>query len=239
LTYDKHAHVEPPEPPLIQPEEMFENDPQRDRKIPKRRLARERVMQMLYAHELGGRDIPELFNELVERDLALADERTSDGKQSSIKTSPEDVTKAWLETSGKAANDKDSSSSDDGALSFARELTSALVQHREEIDSLLSGKLERWDIRRVALIDRLLIQLGIAELLYFPEIPPKATINELIEIAKEFSTKESGKFINGLLHAVMTHLRETGELKKTGRGLLDESANEYSPAKTKRKKESE
>jgi N utilization substance protein B len=233
LTYDKHAHVEPPEPPLIVAEEIFENDPQRDRKIPKRRLARERVMQMLYAHELGGRDIPELFQELVESDLAQADERTSDGKQASIKTSPKDITKEWLESSEKAS--KDSSSSDDGALNFARDLTSALVQHREEIDKLISGKLERWDIRRVALIDRLLIQLGVAELLYFPEIPPKATINELIEIAKDFSTKESGQFINGLLHAVMTQLRETGELKKTGRGLLDKSSEGYRPAKTNRK----
>ena len=169
----------------------------------------------------------------VERDLAQADERSSDDKQSSVKTSPKDVTKGWLEASEKAP--KDSLSFDDGALNFARDLTSALVQHREEIDKLISGKLERWDIRRVALIDRLLIQLGVAELLYFPEIPPKATINELIEIAKDFSTKESGQFINGLLHAVMTHLRETGELKKTGRGLLDKSANGYSPAKTNRK----
>jgi transcription antitermination protein NusB len=240
LTNTKHAHAEPPEPPLIQPEEMFENDPQRDRKIPKRRLARERVMQMLYAHELGGGDIPKLFLEMVERDLAQADERTADGKQNAEKAepdSPAETVKAWLDGSGKAPKNarKDNSSIDDGALGFARELTAALTEHSDEINALLSGKLERWDIRRVALIDRLLIQIGIAELLYFPEIPPKATINELIEIAKDFSTKESGKFINGLLHAVMTHLRESGGLNKTGRGLVGESASGFRPAKTIRK----
>jgi N utilization substance protein B len=225
---------------------MFENDPIRDRKIPKRRLARERVMQMLYAHELGGREIPELFKELIEQDLEQADERSGVGKQSEAKRSgraglpsvanDEDF---GLEVPANANNDRsagdESYAGDEGALNFARKLISALTEHREEIDKLISGKLERWEMSRVALIDRLLIQLGVAELLYFPEIPPKATINELIEIAKDFSTEESGQFINGLLHAVMTQLRESGGLKKTGRGLIDKSAEGYRPAKTIRK----
>ena len=88
----------------------------------------------------------------------------------------------------------------------------------------------------MALIDRILIQMGIAELLYFPDIPPKASINELIEIAKDYSTEESGKFINGILHAIMTHLAETGKIQKSGRGLMEESASGYRPAKTNRNK---
>ena len=60
--------------------------------------------------------------------------------------------------------------------------------------------------------------------MYFPEIPPKATINELIEIAKDFSTEESGKFINGILHAVKEDLQSKGELNKEGRGLIDQSS---------------
>jgi len=199
VTHPTHEHFEALEPPRIEAEELFENDPKRDRKLPKRRLARERVMQMLYANELGGSDLDLLFKELVEKDLTEADERAASGKPSSTVTEGEEP---------------------NGALTFARDLTFALVKHREEINNLITGKLQRWDIRRVALIDRLLIQIGITELLYFPEIPPKATINELIEIAKDYSTDESGKFINGLLHAVMTHLRETGELKKSGRGLI-------------------
>ena len=180
-----HDQYEQIEPVRIESGEIFENDPERDRKLPRRRLARERVMQMLYAHEIGQRDMNSLFFELIQKDL----------------------------------------SKDETALEFARDLTLKLTTHREEIDHLITDKLRHWDFRRVALIDRLLIQMGITELMYFPEIPPKATINELIEIAKDYSTDESGKFINGILHAVMIHLREAGTLNKSGRGLLDRSSS--------------
>ncbi len=165
----------------IESGEIFENDPERDNKLPRRRIARERVMQMLYAHALGGRDIDELFVELVLPELA----------------------------------------EDEAALAFARQLTLLVTSHQKDTDELITTRLRHWEFSRVALIDRLLIQMGITELLYFPEIPPKATINELIEIAKDFSTDESGKFINGILHAAMTELTEEGRIKKTGRGLID------------------
>jgi N utilization substance protein B len=142
-------------------------------------------MQILYAHDVSGRDLDSLFFEIVQKDL----------------------------------------SEDEGALEFARELTREVAKNREAINALITDKLQRWDFSRVALIDRLLIQMGITELMHFPEIPPKATINELIEIAKDFSTEESGKFINGLLHSVLTHLRESGELNKTGRGLIGGDLN--------------
>ncbi len=203
-SFTPHVGPEPPEPPHIEPGELFENDPERDRNLPKRRLARERVMQILYAHELSGRDLEELFWEFIERDLRDADERAG-------------------------------ASEADGALDFARGLTREFLRYRTEIDELVSKKLERWDFRRVALIDRLLIEIGIVELLYFPEIPPKATINELIEIAKDFSTEESGKFINGLLHAFLTDLRESGALHKTGRGLIEESIGGHSSWKGRKR----
>ena len=187
-------HQEPIDPPVIEADEMFENDPKRDAKLPRRRLARERIMQMLYAHEMGGRNLDHLFTELVLNDLKEADREGSEDASS--------------------------------ALEFARDLAREFMQHRDKINEIITTKLERWDFRRVALIDRLLIQIGITELLYFPEIPPKATINELIEIAKDYSTDESGKFINGLLHAVMTHLEETGEMRKSGRGLIGRSIND-------------
>jgi N utilization substance protein B len=181
MTVVHHHHQEPLDPPRIEANELFENDPERDRKLPRRRLARERVMQMLYAHEMSGDDIDALFYDMVQKDLA----------------------------------------SEQPALEFGRELTLKLTTNRDEINGIITEHLKHWELRRVALIDRLLIQMGITELLYFPEIPPKATINELIEIAKDYSTDESGKFINGLLHAVLTDLKEKGLLKKTGRGLID------------------
>jgi N utilization substance protein B len=166
----------------IETDEIFENDPIRDAKLPRRRLARERVLQLLYAREMTGRDFDEIFNELI---LASVEDKQT--------------------------------------LEFARALTLSLSTHMSETNQLMTEHLKHWDFNRVALIDRLLIQIGIAELCYFPEIPPKATINELIEISKDYSTEESGKFINGILHAVMTVLSERGDSNKAGRGLLDKS----------------
>jgi len=167
----------------IESDELFENDPVRDKKLPKRRLARERVMQMLYAHEVNGRDVDHLFFEMVQKDIG----------------------------------------DDEAALQFARELTLRFTANQEQIKQIISDHLKHWDFSRVAMIDRLLIQIGITELLYFPEIPPKATINELIEIAKDYSTDDSGRFINGILHAIMTEFSERGALNKTGRGLIDKT----------------
>jgi N utilization substance protein B len=166
----------------IERDEWFENDPVRDDKLPRRRLARERVLQVLYARAMNDRDVDDLFTELIASNLT-----------------------------------------DPPALEFARDLLLRLTSHQDETNALITERLTHWDFDRMALIDRLLIQIGITELRYFPEVPPKATINELIEIAKDYSTPESGKFINGILHAVMTHLLESGELNKTGRGLIDTS----------------
>jgi N utilization substance protein B len=65
--------------------------------------------------------------------------------------------------------------------------------------------------------------MGICEILYFPDIPPKVSINESIEIAKDFSTAGSGKFINGILDAILAEEKKGGKLNKSGRGLVDES----------------
>ncbi|HET6512803.1 MAG TPA: transcription antitermination factor NusB [Candidatus Kapabacteria bacterium] len=179
-TVSSKDHIESPAP-KIETDEIFENDIERDKKLPRRRLARERVMQMLYARALNGSDVDKLFREMVVNDIG-----------------------------------------DDAlALEFAKELTFQLTSHEEETKKLITERLRHWDFSRIALIDRILIEIGITELRYFPEIPPKATINELIEIAKDFSTDDSGKFINGILHAVMTQLSEEGDLNKTGRGLID------------------
>ena len=70
-------------------------------------------------------------------------------------------------------------------------------------------------------MDRLILRMGICELLYFQEIPPKVSMNEAIELAKLFSTEKSGQFVNGILDAVLADVKKSGELTKAGRGLLD------------------
>lgn len=106
---------------------------------------------------------------------------------------------------------------------FAVSLTEKVYNYSKELDSLIKTKVDNWEISRIALIDRILLRMGICELLYFPEIPPKVSINEAIEIAKVFSTSSSGKFVNGILDAILSDLKKENKLQKKGRGLLEES----------------
>ena len=106
---------------------------------------------------------------------------------------------------------------------FANDLINKVLIHVKELDEKILERVANWEMSRIALIDRLLLRIGICELLYFPDIPPKVSINESIEIAKDFSTAGSGKFINGILDAILSDEKKSGKLKKTGRGLVEES----------------
>lgn len=107
-------------------------------------------------------------------------------------------------------------------FAFAVQLVRSVLGHTEEIEGHIREKVAHWEFSRIAVIDRMLLRMGIAELLYFPDIPPKVTINELIEVAKNYSTEKSGKFVNGVLDAILEQLKSRGTLVKTGRGLIDE-----------------
>jgi len=95
-----------------------------------------------------------------------------------------------------------------------------LLKNKEDLDREIEGKTPNWDKDRIAEIDGILLKMAIAELLYFPSIPERVTINEYLEIAKEYSTPKSSVFINGILDKLIREYRESGKLKKTGRGLL-------------------
>lgn len=105
-------------------------------------------------------------------------------------------------------------------LDFARDLLRRAHNNREECDALIQRLAENWDFNRIAPVDKAILRMGITELLYFTDIPTRVTINEAIEIAKIFSTDKSGIFINGMLDAAVAHLKEAGQMKKTGRGLV-------------------
>lgn len=82
---------------------------------------------------------------------------------------------------------------------FSAELVRLYLDHRDEIDALISSYADRWSLERMPMVDRNLLRLGFAELLYYGEIPTNVTINEYLELAKAFSTGDSGKFINGVM----------------------------------------
>ncbi len=158
----------------------------------KRRIVRERVLQILYAFELNS-DSLQLLTEGILSDLDDAMDRK-----------------------------------------FANELVNRVIIHHKELDLKIKERVDNWEMGRIALIDKLLLRMGICELFYFPDIPPKVSINECIEIAKIYSTAGSGKFINGILDAILNELKHDGNLKKSGRGLVEETISKQ-PRKSKLK----
>lgn len=114
------------------------------------------------------------------------------------------------------------------AHEFAKHLVEETVAHSAEIDKIIRTRVANWDFKRIAVLDRLILRMGICELLYFREIPPKVTMNEAIELAKLFSTERSGQFVNGVLDAVLAEIKKLGPeslveggVTKAGRGLYE------------------
>ena len=147
----------------------------------KRRIVREKVLQILYAYEMNRESLELLSSEILNE---ITDETDRE---------------------------------------FARELISKVLSNYDDLDKRIIGRVTNWEMNRIALIDKILLRIGICEILYFPDIPPKVSINESIEIAKDFSTAGSGKFINGILDAILAEEKKEGRLNKTGRGLVEES----------------
>jgi N utilization substance protein B len=85
---------------------------------------------------------------------------------------------------------------------FAEDLAAGVRDHLEEIDALTGEYSSHWDLERMAAVDRNILRLAVYELIYRDDIPPKVTINEFVEIAKKFSTEDSGAFVNGVLDRI-------------------------------------
>ena len=149
--------------------------------LSKRRIVREKVLQILYAYEMNKESLSDHIEAIL------------------------------IDTTNEADRE------------FAVNLINRVITHQDELDERIKSRVANWEMNRIALIDKLLLRMGICEILYFQDIPPKVSINESIEIAKEFSTSGSGKFINGILDAILSQLKESKSLNKTGRGLVEES----------------
>lgn len=103
---------------------------------------------------------------------------------------------------------------------FAEELVRGTIAMHESIDEMITSTVANWSIDRLTSIDRTILRFATYELMYMPEVPPKVTINEAIEIGKTFGTDESGGFINGVLDKIRGRLEESAEpanLPETGK----------------------
>ncbi len=91
---------------------------------------------------------------------------------------------------------------------FIQSLIKQVLEHEEKIDELIKEKLEHWDFKRLNSVDRVILRMGVCEMLYFPDIPLKVSIDEAIELAKKFSSGDAGKFVNGILDAIAKSNKE-------------------------------
>ncbi|WP_028297091.1 transcription antitermination factor NusB [Olivibacter sitiensis] len=104
---------------------------------------------------------------------------------------------------------------------FILDLFRLTIRHGEEYQQYISNKTKNWEADRIALMDTLIMRMAICELVNFSSIPVKVTINEYIELSKEYSTPKSNAFINGILDKILLELRSEGKIRKIGRGLID------------------
>jgi N utilization substance protein B len=109
---------------------------------------------------------------------------------------------------------------DEEDMTFAKRLLTKTLLNNAKWEKEIEGKTPNWDKDRIADIDAILLKMAICELLNFPSIPERVTINEFLEIAKEYSTPKSSIFINGVLDKLVREYKEDGKLNKLGRGLL-------------------
>jgi N utilization substance protein B len=98
---------------------------------------------------------------------------------------------------------------------FAKELLQTVIDKKDHVNTLIKARLKNWDPERIAALDMILMQMGVCEFLYFPTIPPKVTINEYIDLAKEYSTAQSGQFVNGILDSIHKDLLKENKILKS------------------------
>ena len=104
---------------------------------------------------------------------------------------------------------------------FIRDLLTYTIQNDSKFEKYIADKTDNWEIERIALLDVILMKMALTELVFFSSVPVKVSINEYIELSKNYSTLKSKSFINGILDRLAIDLKQKGEILKTGRGLLD------------------
>lgn len=157
----------------------------------KRREARERAVQFLFQHDLNPPpDLEAALNEFwdSQRAAALAEEKKGKATWNEPVELPPPTT-AEAET-----------------RLFSEPLIRGALQHRDAIDEHIKKHVKNWDFNRIAAVDRNILRLAIYEMLHREDIPPVVSINEAVDIAKKFSTQDSGKFVNGILDKVKAEL---------------------------------
>lgn len=104
---------------------------------------------------------------------------------------------------------------------FMLELFRRTMLPADSFEPMIAEKAKNWEVDRLALIDVILIKMALTEAIYFSNIPVKVTLNEYIELAKQYSTPKSQQFVNGILDSIFSDLKKSGKIVKSGRGLVE------------------
>jgi N utilization substance protein B len=104
---------------------------------------------------------------------------------------------------------------------FFQEIYNLTIASEREYSELIATTTKNWEVERIALTDRVILIMALSEMVNFPSIPTKVSINEYIDISKTYSTPKSKQFVNGLLDTLSKELTESGKIRKSGRGLID------------------
>jgi N utilization substance protein B len=156
----------------------------------KRREARERAVQFLFQHDLNP---PENLEAALaqfwesQRAAAIAEEKGAATWGQPVELPPPTPEEAETRL-------------------FAEPLIRGTIEHRDALDAQIKKYARNWELHRIAAVDRNILRLAIYEMLYRDDIPPVVSINEAVDIAKKFSTQDSGKFVNGILDKVKSEL---------------------------------
>jgi N utilization substance protein B len=164
----------------------------------KRREARERAVQFLFQHDLNPpADLDRALDEFWEsqRAAAIAEEKGPATWGQEVELPPPSTGEAEMRL-------------------FAEPLIRGTVRHRDEADEHIKKHVKNWELHRIAAVDRNILRLAIYEMLHRDDIPPVVSINEAVDIAKKFSTQDSGKFVNGILDKVKGELMRPARIVK-------------------------
>jgi len=193
-----------------------------DKRVITRREVRIKVMQACYAAIIGELPTTEVYNSLLRADVTQLRDAAKDlfKQQDALK-------KEAIAEGASSFSVPDNRSEVQEIIDLANffaGLFEGTLQNRERYEAIIDAEVTNRATERIVPIDKILVMLGLQEFLYFPTIPVKVTINEYIEIAKDFSTEKSNIFVNGLLDKLCTRFMEEGLIQKQGRGLVQNNS---------------
>jgi N utilization substance protein B len=163
-----------------------------------RRESRERAVQFLFQYDLNK---PEQLDQALDHFWQ---------SQRAVVIAQDKAVATW----GEEAQLPPLSSQEASLRLFADPLIKGTLEHRERLDGEIKKHTQNWDLGRMAVVDRNILRLAIYEMFYRDDIPPVVSINEAVDIAKKFSTEESGRFVNGILDKVKSELMRPARIVK-------------------------